>query len=401
MEKLIEEILNLEKPIYVERIEFNKKDGLHIYMNFERGGKFECPGCKGKRKVYDTVKKSWKHVKFFQYECYIHFRTPRTGCEECGRLLITPPWAREGSKFTTLFDENVMKLAKEMPISKIAELVNEHDTRLWRIINHYTSMAYVKKDFSNIVRVGCDETSSRKGHNYVTVFADMKTRDVIYVTQGKNAQTIERFAEELKHHNGSADNVTEVAIDMSKAFINGVNNHLPKASITFDKFHVIKALNEAQDEVRRMEQKDNPLLKKSRYVWLKNPTNLTKAQKVLLVDLQKKNLKTAKVYQMKLTFQDIYRTIKDPKEAEIAIKQWLSWAVRSRLEPIKQFAKMVKAHFDGIMHYFTSRLTTGAMEGINSRIQEIKRRARGFKNIDNFIAMIYLEAANLDFDFPL
>ena len=228
----------------------------------------------------------------------------------------------------------------------------------------------------------------------------MKTHDVIYATQGKNAQTIERFAEELKHHNGSADNVTEVAIDMSKAFINGVNNHLPKASITFDKFHVIKALNEAQDEVRRMEQKDNPLLKKSRYVWLKNPTNLTKAQKVLLVDLQKKNLKTAKVYQMKLTFQDIYRTIKDPKEAEIAIKQWLSWAVRSRLEPIKQFAKMVKAHFDGIMHYFTSRLTTGAMEGINSRIQEIKRRARGFKNIDNFIAMIYLEAANLDFDFP-
>lgn len=102
---------------------------------------------------------------------------------------------------------------------------------------------------------------------------------------------------------------------------------------------------------------------------------------------------------MKLVFQDIYRTIKDPQEAEIAIKKWLSWAVRSRLEPIKKFAKMVKNHWDGIMRYFTSRLTTGAMEGINSRIQEIKRRARGFRHIDNFIAMIYLEAANLEFDF--
>jgi len=104
---------------------------------------------------------------------------------------------------------------------------------------------------------------------------------------------------------------------------------------------------------------------------------------------------------MKLVFQDIYRTIRDPQEAELAIKKWLSWAVRSRLEPVKEFAQMVKNHWDGIMRYFTSRLTTGAMEGINSRIQEVKRRARGFKNIDNFIAMIYLEAANLHFDFPI
>ena len=167
-----------------------------------------------------------------------------------------------------------MKLAREMPVSKIAELVNEHDTRLWRIIKHYTSVAYAKKDFSDVVKVGCDETSNRKGHNYLTVFADMKTRDVIYVTKGKNAQTIERFAGELSQHNAK----TEIAIDMSTGFISGANQHLPNASITFDKFHVIKALNEAQDKVRRMEQKENPLLKKSRYIWLKNPTNLTKPQ---------------------------------------------------------------------------------------------------------------------------
>ena len=165
-------------------------------------------------------------------------------------------------------------------------------------------------------------------------------------------------------------------------------------------FHVIKALNEAQDEVRRMEQKKNPLLKSTRYIWLKNPENLTAEQKKQLESLRHENSKTAKVYQMKLTFQDIYRNIPEPKAAEAAIKKWLSWAVRSRLEPIKDFAKMIKNHFAGIMHFFTSRLTSGAMEGINSRIQEVKRRAGGFRNIDNFISMIYLEAANLVLDLP-
>ena len=187
---------------------------------------------------------------------------------------------------------------------------------------------------------------------------------------------------------------------MSPAFIKGVNEHLPEANITFDKFHVIQMLNKAQDEVRRMEHKKNPLLTGSRYIWLKNPANLTAKQKEQLETLRYENMKTSKVYQMKLTFQDIYRIIREPLAAEAAIKKWLSWAVRSRLEPIKVFAQMVKTHFTGIMRYFTSYLTTGTMEGINSRIQEIKRRARGFRNIDNFITMIYLETAGLKLELP-
>lgn len=288
MMKIIEKVLEISPPLYVEDIEFDKISGLHIYINFTRGGMFNCSKCGKLCKARDTLRKKWKHLKIFQYDCHIHFRNPRTDCPDCGQLHWKPPWTREGSKFTLLFEEHIMKLAKEMPVSRIAELVNEHDTRLWRIIKHYTSVADAKKDFSNVVKVGCDETSSRKGHNYVTVFADMKSRDVIYVTKGKNAQTIERFAEELGGHNANANQITEIAIDMSTGFISGANKYLPNASITFDKFHVIKALNEAQDEVRRMEQKDNPLLKNSRYVWLKNPTNLTKSQTEQLEGLQKK-----------------------------------------------------------------------------------------------------------------
>jgi transposase len=394
--------LGIEEPVYIDEIAFDMAVGeLHIHMDFRRGGRFSCSDCKeSELPVHDTVKKTWRHLNFFQYKCYIHLRTPRTKCPDCGERLWIPPWGRKQSGFTMLFEALVMVLAKEMPISRIGEIIGEQDTRIWRIVRFHVNKAYTKKDFSTVEKVGCDETSSRKGHNYVTVFADMDEGNVLFATEGKDSGTIKEFAGELPNHGAKAEQIKEVAIDMSPAFIAGVRDNLPNADVTFDKFHVIQALNKAQDEVRRIEQAKNPLLKSTRYIWLKNPENLTEKQKKQMETLRFENLKTAKVYQMKLTFQDIYRTIKEPKAAEEAIKKWLSWAVRSRLEPIKKFAKMVKSHFAGIMRYFTSRLTSGAMEGINSRIQEIKRRARGYRNINNFIAMIYLETAGLDLELP-
>jgi len=394
--------LGIEEPVYIDEIAFDTAEGeLHIHMNFRRGGRFACSECGEEGlPVHDTVEKTWRHLNFFQYKCYIHMRTPRTKCPKCGERLWLPPWGRKQSGFTVLFEAFVMALAKEMPISRIGELVGEQDTRIWRIVRGHVNKAHSKKSFADTEKIGADETSSRKGHNYVTVFADMDNGEVLFATEGKDSGTVKAFAEELAKHEAQPSQIKEVTMDMSPAFIRGMADYLPEASITFDKFHVIQALNKAQDEVRRTEQKLNPLLKRSRYIWLKNPENLTVEQTKQLATLRHENLKTAKVYQMKLTFQDIFRSIKEPKAAEEAIKKWLSWAVRSRLEPVKTFAKTVKSHFAGIMRYFTSRLTSGAMEGLNSRIQEIKRRARGFRNINNFIAMIYLEAAGLDFPLP-
>ena len=400
MEKeLFEVALGVSEPLFIKEIHFDTIEGeLNVHIDFRRGSRFACSECGAEGlPLHDTMEKTWRHLNFFQYKCYIHLRTPRTKCPDCGERLWVPPWGRTQSGFTVLFEAMVMLLAKEMPISRIGEIVGEHDTRIWRVVRHHVGCAYAKKSFASVSMVGCDETSSKKGHNYITVFADMDSGDVLFATEGKDSSTVKAFAEELPRHGATTEQVKEATIDMSPAFIAGMRDYLPEASVTFDKFHVIQALNKAQDEVRRMEQKTNPLLlKNTRYIWLKNPENLTEKQKKALETLRYENLKTAKVYQMKLTFQDIYRNIEEPEAAEAAIKKWLSWAVRSRLEPIKSFAKMVKSHFGGIMRYFTSRLTTGAVEGLNSRIQEIKRRARGYRNTGNFITMIYLEAAGLD-----
>jgi transposase len=403
MEKeLFSTALGVEAPVYIEDVMFDTSAGeLHIRMNFHRGSRFSCSDCgEAGLPVHDTVEKTWRHLNFFQYKCYIHLRTPRTKCRKCGERLWVPPWGRKHSGFTLLFEAFIMALAKEMPISRIGDIVGERDTRIWRIVRGHVRRAYAEKAFHDAGKIGIDETSSRKGHNYITVFADMDSGEVMFATAGRDAAAVKAFAEELPGHGAKPEQITEVAMDMSPAFISGVAEHLPEADVTYDKFHVIQALNKAQDEVRREEQKKNPLLKKSRYIWLKNPQNLTVKQTGLLSTLRRENLKTAKVYQMKLTFQDIYRNIKNRDIAEEAIKKWLSWAVRSRLEPVKNFAKMVKAHFQGILRYFITRLTSGAVEGINSRIQEIKRRARGFRNASNFITMIYLETGGLKFALP-
>jgi len=396
--QLFEVALGVEEPIFIEKIEFDNALGeLHIHMNFRRGGRFACSACgKTECSVHDTTEKTWRHLNFFQYKCYIHFRTPSTKCDDCGVHLFVPFGGRPQSGFTTLFEAFVLTLAKEMPISVIAELVDEHETRLWRTIRFHINKAYSKKDFSSVSKVGIDETSSRKGHKYVSVFVDMEQKEVLFATPGKDESTITRFADELPKHNGNPSKIREVSMDMSPAFIAGARKHLKTANITFDKFHVIKQLNEAIDHIRRQEAKINPCLKGSRYIWLKNPNNLTARQQNDLKTLSKENKKLSRAYQMKLTFQDIYRTIWDVNVADIAIQKWLSWAVRSRLEPIKSFAKMIKSHYSGILQFFKSKLTAGLTEGINSRIQEIKRRAKGFRNINNFISMIYLEAANLD-----
>jgi transposase len=396
-EKLFGVALGVEEPIYIEKIEFDKEQGeLHIKMDFRRGGKFPCSVCGAEGlDVHDTEEKQWRHLNFFQYKCYLHMRTPRTKCPKCGEHLYIPPWGRKNSGFTMLFELLILTLAKEMPVSAIAAIVEENDTKLWRVIRHYVNKAYSEKNFEGVKQVGIDETSTRKGHNYVTVFADNEQGDVLFATEGKDASTIAAFAEELPKHQAMPEQITDISMDMSPAFISGAEILLKNANVTFDKFHVIKQLNEALDKVRRDEQKTNPLLKKSRYLWLMNPNNLTVEQQKKMKTLSRENTKTAKVYQMKLTFQDIYRTIDDVATADVAIKKWLSWAVRSRIEPVKQFAKMIKKHYQGILRYFISRLTAGKSESINSRIQEVKRRAKGFRNINNFICMIYLEAGKL------
>jgi transposase len=374
---------------------------LDIWIDFQRGSAFACPSCGVVGcKAYDTEELEWRHLNFFQYHAYLHARTPRVECSQCGVKRVTVPWARAGSGFTLLFEAFVMTLAHAMPVLAVARLVGEHDTLIWRIVHHYIDSARAIDDHSGVSHIGVDETAARRGHDYVSLFVDLKKRKVLFATEGKDAATVKAFAEDLKVHGGNAEAVQEVSIDMSPAFISGVENYLSNASVTFDKFHLVKTINDAVDEVRRQEQKGNPALKSTRYVWLKNLENLTGSQVDTLVelDITKSNLKTAKAYRIKLAFQELYNQPKE--EAEDYLRRWYFWATHSRIQPIIEAARTIKNHWDGVLRWFDSNINNGILEGINSLVQAAKAKARGYRSNRNFIAIIYLIAGKLPKQLP-
>ena len=364
---------------------------------FERGGQFPCPECgRSGCKAHDTVNKKWRHLNFFEHETYLHAQIPRVKCPDCGVRQVHVPWAREGSGFTLLFEAFLLTLAKEMPVNAVARIVGEHDTRIWRVLHHYVEQARSGRDDSDVTNVGLDETSTKRGHNYISLFVDMDKFRVLFATPGKDARTLEAFREDLEAHGGQAEQIRHMCCDMSPAYIRGVEDTFPKAAITFDKFHVMKAINEGVDEVRRMEQKTRPELHKSRYVWLKNPGNLRQSQKDTLerLDVKKLNLKTARAYHIKLTFQDLYDQSR--RSAEAFLKRWYFWATHSRLQPMIDAARTIKRHWDGILQWFDSRISNGILEGLNSLIQAAKAKARGYRSTRNLVTIIYLIAGKLN-----
>jgi len=392
--------LGLSKPWYVAGVEFEpEKKRLELQIDFERGGTFVCPECgTAGCKAYDTQEKTWQHLNFFQYKTELRARMPRVTCGgKCqGLKPVEAPWARAGSGFTLLFEALVMTMAAHMPVRAIARLLGVTDMRLWRVIEYYVEHARGRRDDGEVRRVGIDETSRRRGHDYISVFMDLDRARVLYVTEGKDASTVSRFAEDLEAHGGSAEQIEEVCVDMSAAFIKGVEEALPEASITFDKFHVMKLMGDAVDKTRRDERASHPELKGQRHALLRNPETMSESQFdfVSSLLLTQTAPKTARAFHLKLSFAEFWHQPK--RQAASYLKKWYSWAVRSRVPAMITAAKTIKQHWDGVLRWFTSHITNGLLEGMNSLIQSAKRRARGFSTTRNLANIIYLIAGKLD-----
>jgi transposase len=395
--ELFQAALGLLPPWLVSRCTFDESAGrLDIHLDFPRGGVFSCPVCSAPCKAYDTDTLTWRHLNFFQHQAFLHARTPRVECARCGIHRVAVPWARPDSGFTLLFEAMVVMLAKSMPILAVARFVQEHDTLVWRIVTHYVDAARAKADHSGVTQVGVDETAARRGQKYVSLFVDLEQRRVLFATPGKDATTVAAFAKDLQAHGGDPEAVTEVSADMSQAFTAGVATSLPNAELTFDKFHVVKLVNDAVDKVRRLERLDHPELVGSRYVWLKNPENLTAQQgeKFDTLDILHSHLKTGRAYQIRLAFQDLFN--QPAENAKPFLDKWYFWATHSRIPAIIDVAKSIRRHQAGILRWFTSGINNGILEGINSLVQAAKAKARGYRSDRNLATIIYLIAGKLD-----
>ena len=397
---LMQQALGLTPPWTVVRSDFDTEAGrLDVEIDFTPGSRFACPTCGAADcPAYDTQRKTWRHLNFFQHQAYLHARVPRVRCETCGIRQVNVPWARPDSGFTLLFEAMVMTMVSAMPVKAVARIVDEHDTRLWRVVHHYVAEGRARADASEVSRVAIDETAARRGHDYITLFVDIDQARVLFATEGKEAATVAAFAEDLAAHGGEPAAIEEVCIDMSPAFIKGVAESLPAAAVTFDKFHAVKIINDAVDQVRRAEQKQQDVLRGTRDIWLRNPDTLSERQRTTLESLPTRHLKTARAYQIRLAFQELYD---QPSEAAASyLKKWYFWATHSRLEPVIDAAHTVKRHWDGILRWFNSKIANGLIEGINSLVQAAKAKARGYRSTRNLKAMIYLVTGKLNLRLP-
>jgi len=400
LESLFAKALKLEPPWMVTKVAFDEKGGLiRVFIDFPRGSLFPCPTCGKAVKAYDTTEKEWRHLSFFQYACYLVVRVPRIDCPDNGILQIEVPWAREGADFTFLFESLAMTLVREMPVNKVAQIIKVDDNKLWRMMHYYTEAAREKEDYAGVTQLGVDETSKAKGHDYVSLFVDLKERRTIFVAEGKGAETMAAFTKDFREHHGNPDAITDVSIDMSPAFIKGAEENLPNAAITFDRYHVTKIITTAVDEVRKVEVQEQDLLRGQKYLFLKNRENLTESQRTLLASLEsmpRLNLKTVRAYHIRENFQEIYK--EETREGfERTLKKWYFWATHSRLEPIKEAAKTIRRHWSGVLRWYDSKVNNGILEGLNSLVQAAKAKARGYRTFKNLKTIIYMLTGKLDY----
>jgi len=234
------------------------------------------------------------------------------------------------------------------------------------------------------------------------MFVDMDKRRAIDVEEGKNAEVVEKFIEELTEHGGEPEQVTDVCCDMSPAFIRGLEDHLSDASITFDRYHVMKLLNKAVDSVRKRESREQGILRKTKYLWLKNQKNLTEKQEIELekiMSIKNLNLQTVKAYHIRENFKMFYE-INDKNKAEKHLKKWFWWATHSRIEEMREVAWAIKRHWGGVLNWYRSKISNGLLEGLNSLFQAAKAKARGYRSLRKIRVIIYLLLGKLEFALP-
>jgi transposase len=412
-EKLFHDLLGLGLNWEVTGSRFDSASGT-VYLEIQETSRLweqvRCPKekCTCYASCYDhTESLTWRHLNVFQHRCEITCKLPRGKCRKCGYIFrVCPPWEGLSKHFTKEFEAFALLLMREMPVSKVAQTVGETDTRLWRMLINQVQAAYAQSDFSRVCCVGVDEMSVRKGQEYISVFADLIKKRVMFATEGNDRDTWVRFVETLEKYNGHRHAITQVTMDMSAGYKKGVRENCRNAQVVFDKFHVIQNLNQAVDQVRMRELRAGgkgvwEALRKSRWLWRKNPENLKAHQQERLAQIQNKNLITAKAYQMRLVLQEIYRT-PDATSANRRFRvwcRWVCWAARfckfNLLAPMAKAAQMVKDHLKGILAHWKWGLTNAFMEGLNSVFSATKRKARGYRSSDYLITMLYFTAGKL------
>jgi len=373
---------------------------VEVDIYFDLSQTMQCPEC-GKSCAHydDREQREWRHLDTMQFETVLRCEVPRCNCPEHGVKTLRVPWAGKSSRFTLLFESFAIDVLQACSsVKAAAELMGLNWHQVNEIKRRAVARGLERRESAPIKHLGIDEKSFRKGHNYVSLLTDLEGSRVLDVAEGRDGVACDKLFGTLTEE--QLKDVEAIAMDMWRAFIKAAGEHLPNADIVHDRFHISQHLNQAIDKVRRHEHKalskqQDDTLKNSKYLWLTGFENLSKEMQVRFNQLQSLGLKVGRAYAIKETFEHFW----DYQYAGCArkfFKKWYGWARRSKLEPVKRVAKMIKEHFENIITYLKHRITNATTEGFNGVIESIKTNARGFRSFENYRVAILFQCGKLN-----
>jgi transposase len=394
-------ILGLSHPWYVKDVSLQLGTGsVKIYVGIEDRSQLCCPICGQVSPGYDSRKREWRHLDTCQFKTLIEAEVPRVECRDHGVHQVKVPWAERGSRFTALIESLVISWLKEASVSAVAKHLDMTWTEVDTIMKRAVERGLQRRNREPSRNLSVDETSFQKRHEYVTVVMSQDSGNVEYVGDGRGQESLDAWYSGLTRE--QLENIESVSMDMWPAYIKSTREHVPDADfkIAFDKFHVAMHLGDAVNQVRREEHKKlmsmgRDDLKNTRFLWLMNPENVTNEKWREFKSLRESSLKTALAWAIKETAMSLWYY----KSRSWAIKAWTScinWAMRSKLEPVKKVARMLRNHLWGIINAVILNVNNARAESINAKIQKIKARACGFRNRERFRNAIYFHLGGLD-----
>jgi transposase len=372
--------------------------GLEVILEVKRRRRLECSQC-GKRCCYrDRLpERTWRHAPLWGMSVILRYRPCRVACSRCGVIVEKIPWTFGKSPLSLGLLHSIATWSRMLSWEVTARLFGVSWNTVASAVRHAVTYGLEHRDTDTVRYIGIDEISRKKGHHYVTNVYDLESKRLLWSGEGRKETTLEAFFETWGEERTA--NIQGVCCDMWAPYVNAIKTHCPFAVMVFDKFHIVRHLLQAVDEVRKMEHRalmeEAPdLLKGTKYIWLKNPWNLTPRQNLRLKDLLTWNLKISKAYLLKEFFQHLWQ-YKRRVNAARYLKKWFWWATHSRIKPLRDFAWMLRRHEEGILAYFSLRITNASVEAMNNKAKQVSHRAFGFRTAGTYIDNLYHCMGNL------
>ncbi len=392
----------LSFPWDIERVTWNMQEGhIDVFVSHRKSVKMACPECGDLVSIHDhTKERSWRHLDTCQLHTIVHASIPRVRCKCHGVLQVEVPWAGPHARFTMLFERFAIDVLKRCNQTKAAEILGLSFDEVHHIMQRAVSRGLLRRETIAATHIAVDEKAYKKGHSYFTVVSNLDEGIVLDLQDDRKQSSLDAYFESLTEEEKSS--IEAVCMDMWEPFARSVSSQLknPESKIVLDRFHIAKHMGEAVNEVRKHEHRyllgqGDKTLTGSKYLWLHNEENIPDEKRAGFDIIRTLVNKTARAWAIKEMLRTLW-SYRSKAWARKFFDRWYSWAIRSRLEPVKKVAKMIKNHLTGILNYFDHRLTSAGAEGINSRIQAVKVAARGFRTKEGFKTAIYFHLGGLD-----